>query len=600
MANTDAYWLNSWDESCYQNDVNICRKDWYKTPQGSHLIMWEVFKTIEMVDSKRLFATQDSLKKYGFLFPNYADVSLEISRYDGSYEEKVESDLAEYNLPIGFVKDKNKLNNRNYLGLTCAACHTGEVSLGDEKYFIEGGQANADLALFLLQLAEALEANKADYWKLQRFKNRFTKYVLGNIDLAAAPIGFLTPKKYLDEAIQYVRGFSDRNHYAVESGPARLDAIGSILNQLHVSHSGESESLAKPLTAPVSYPYIWGVENLECVQTNCISNDPLARNVGEVLGVFGYVDVNENKYIDNTIEMISQQLHLNTLFNSTAKIDNMYLLERTLAKMSPPKWPRSFPELDQHLVSYGHQIYTQYCSGCHVDTTDGIDSSELTAPNSIGKQFTKIARVHYSQVGTDAAFALDYGPRKEKSGIMGTVISIAAPDSVDPETGIPFSEVFPETFNGLVLLGAATNVIIDDHSKTIGFKIRAAQAYSELSPADAVKALMVDYAAGQVDRNVLTPTSYRAKPLDGIAFTGPFLHNGSVRTLQDLLAPPADRPTAFYSGTTEYDVSGVGYKNAGRFLLDTTIRGNSKEGHVYGTQLSVDEKTALLEYLKSI
>jgi len=597
-ADEGTYWMNSWDQDCYEYGENTCRDGWYKTPQGSHLIMWEVFKTIEEADSQNLFSERNSLSKYGFLFPEQTPYTP--GNYDGSYEERVERDLSQDGLALGMVKDKSQLDNVNYMGLTCAGCHTSSITYGSNNYFVEGGQANADVARFLNELADALEANRNNSSKYSRWRSRFKSYVRSNRDYGAKTISTWFINQYIDKAIDYARGFSDRNHQQVVNGPARLDAIGSILNQLHVSHANESESLAKPLTAPVSYPYIWNVADLECVQTNCISNNPLARNVGEVLGVFGYVDVDEDPWIDNTIEMLGQQLGLNSLFNTTAKVDNMYALERTLDKMNPPKWPSSFPALDSQLVADGEALYNANCTSCHVNTSDGVDASELTAPNSIGKQFIKVGRQHYTEVGTDPAFAEDYGTRKEKSGVMGTVISIAAPDSVDPETGIPFGEYFPETFNGLVLLGAATDVIIDDHFKTLGFKLKAYAAYPGLSLSDAEAALQAEYVAGQVDRGEITPTSYRAKPLDGIAFTGPFLHNGSVRTLEDMLKSPQDRPSSFYTGTTEYDVNGAGYMSGGDFLLDTTIRGNTKEGHVYGTTLSSSDKLALLEYLKSI
>ena len=55
-----------------------------------------------------------------------------------------------------------------------------------------------------------------------------------------------------------------------------------------------------------------------------------------------------------------------------------------------------------------------------------------------------------------------------------------------------------------------------------------------------------------------------------------------------------------HTGTREYDAYGVGYVNGGDFLLDTTIRGNGKEGHVYGTTLTDVDKAALLEYMKSL
>jgi hypothetical protein len=593
-------WMNRWDASCYTDayDGNRCRQDWYKTPQGSHLILWEVFKTIEAADSEDLFSERPSLSRYGFLYPEAAAYASTPGDYDGFYGERVERDLSVDGLPLGFLKDKSRLDNRNYVGLSCAACHTGQVTHGDDQYYVEGGQANADVADFLLKLGDALEANKVDRRKRDRFKSRFRSYAWDNKDWGAAPINVFAGERYLDEAIAYVRGFTNRNTYGVESGPTRLDAVGSILNQLHVSYANRDESAAVPLTAPVSYPYIWGVSKLECVQTNCISNEPLARNIGEVLGVFGYVNIDEDENVDNFVELVFKWL--TPLFDFTPKVDNMFTLESSLTKVSPPKWPDSFPALDPQKLARGRDVYAANCSSCHVDTTDGVDDSELTPPNSIGRRYTKITRMPYADIGTDPAFAEDYGRLKAPTRILGTVLSIAAPDRVDPETGIPFGEQVPQEFNALILLGIAANVIKQDHFESLGFRLRAERAYPELSGDDAVEALRVDYLGGQVDRNTLTPTAYRAKPLDGIAFTGPYLHNGSVRTLSDLLKRPADRPTSFRTGTTEYDVANAGYMDAGDFVLDTTIRGNRKDGHDYGTSLTSEDKAALLEFLKSL
>ncbi len=183
MASDGIYWMNSWDQSCYEDNTNTCREDWYKIPQGSHLLKWEVFNTIETEDSEELFSARESLSQYGYLYPEAAAYSAETEVYDGSVGERVEQYVSEYDLPIGMVKDKSQLNSRNYLGLTCAACHTGKVTYGDNTYYVEGGQANADMFKFLEKLRDALQANKDDPEKLARFKSRFVQYTLSNIDL---------------------------------------------------------------------------------------------------------------------------------------------------------------------------------------------------------------------------------------------------------------------------------------------------------------------------------------------------------------------------------------------------------------------------------
>jgi hypothetical protein len=99
---------------------------------------------------------------------------------------------------------------------------------------------------------------------------------------------------------------------------------------------------------------------------------------------------------------------------------------------------------------------------------------------------------------------------------------------------------------------------------------------------------------------------YANMPLDGLWARAPYLHNGAVPTLRDLLNAPASRPTQYYRGDDEYDPHNVGFRSDraisadGRalFLFDTTQRGNGNGGHTYGTDLTDAEKAALLEYLK--
>jgi hypothetical protein len=91
------------------------------------------------------------------------------------------------------------------------------------------------------------------------------------------------------------------------------------------------------------------------------------------------------------------------------------------------------------------------------------------------------------------------------------------------------------------------------------------------------------------------------------------LHNGSVPTLRDLLNPPAQRPVTFHRGYDVFDPINVGFKEPEPkpigpkgelqnryFLHDTRVRAEGNGGHLYGTQLSDDDKNKLLEYLKTL
>lgn len=93
---------------------------------------------------------------------------------------------------------------------------------------------------------------------------------------------------------------------------------------------------------------------------------------------------------------------------------------------------------------------------------------------------------------------------------------------------------------------------------------------------------------------------YWAASLDGVWARVPYLHNGSVRTMQELLTPPAQRAKSFHRGSQEYDATQMGYTDAGAYVLDTSTSGNSNVGHDYGTALTADEKRDLIEYLKTL
>jgi hypothetical protein len=109
------------------------------------------------------------------------------------------------------------------------------------------------------------------------------------------------------------------------------------------------------------------------------------------------------------------------------------------------------------------------------------------------------------------------------------------------------------------------------------------------------------------------PYGYVSPPLDGIWLRAPYLHNGSVPTLRDLLNPPNERPQTFHRGYDVFDPIKVGFKEPPArptgpngeltqpyFLFDTREKGNGNQGHTYGTQLSNEDKEKLLEYLKTL
>lgn len=112
-------------------------------------------------------------------------------------------------------------------------------------------------------------------------------------------------------------------------------------------------------------------------------------------------------------------------------------------------------------------------------------------------------------------------------------------------------------------------------------------------------------------RHFKLQNGYVNTPLEGAWLRAPYLHNGSVPTMRDLLEAPGKRPVRFCRGGELYDWKKLGYFSApvaangrdacpGQFLYDTTVRGNSNAGHIYGTTLGNADKDALMEFLKTL
>jgi len=99
---------------------------------------------------------------------------------------------------------------------------------------------------------------------------------------------------------------------------------------------------------------------------------------------------------------------------------------------------------------------------------------------------------------------------------------------------------------------------------------------------------------------------YVAVPLDGVWLRAPYLHNGSVPSLEELFEPPGKRRPTFYRGYDVYDPHRVGFISDGEAAqrigmpYDTRLPGNSNAGHLYGVDLPPAQKRALIEFLKTL
>lgn len=115
------------------------------------------------------------------------------------------------------------------------------------------------------------------------------------------------------------------------------------------------------------------------------------------------------------------------------------------------------------------------------------------------------------------------------------------------------------------------------------------------------------FAQGDLPARLVPSSGYVAPPLDGIWATAPYLHNGSVPTLETLLNSNA-RPTYwkrnFEKPSYNYQTVGWDYETckepARKKVYNTTLKGYGNRGHYFGDHLSSEERKALIEYLKTL
>jgi hypothetical protein len=197
-------------------------------------------------------------------------------------------------------------------------------------------------------------------------------------------------------------------------------------------------------------------------------------------------------------------------------------------------------------------------------------------------------------VGTDPRFAVNYAER------------FADPDSAG--TGVLFGafKLYPillEKFGqrasgGDVFANAVLGAYRGRGPGKLG--ISSLPATARENEAAATNAIRKFSKAAQQAKIV---AAYKARPLNGIWATAPYLHNGSVPDIAELLKAPADRMKTFWIGSHDFDAVNLGLsvaKAADAFLFDTSQPGNSNQGHDYGTTLDHDHKKALIEFLKTL
>ena len=351
-------------------------------------------------------------------------------------------------------------------------------------------------------------------------------------------------------------------HSPVAYGYARLDAFGNILNQVTVFALNLRQNKKAP-DAPVSYPFVWDTPHHDVVQWNGSASNspqgagPLSRNTGEVLGVFGHLKIKRKWWWP-----------WSRVYESSVNMVNLGKLEKQLESLWSPVWPdQVLGALDRSGEQFakGKELYAAKCSACHTEIVRNDPARRIKA---------KMVKV--TGVGTDSTMSHNF------------LSNIAATGILEGQKTRLFSG---EKFGPTAPAGA---LLVNSVIGTMG-----------RHPVEAAKAIREDWMKVP-DAAEFDPASYKGRPLNGIWATAPFLHNGSVPNLWELLKPEDQRVKTFYVGSREFDPQHVGFissQTPGAFEFDTSLKANSNKGHsgpAYGTAMSDDDKRALLNYLKTL
>ncbi len=479
-----------------------------------------------------------------------------LSRYGFIYAEGA-SPLNPHQLPIGFALDKQAIPEGGVaVGLTCAACHTADVMVQGKRIRVDGGPANLDFDAFFSDLAAAVHRTFHDPNAFQRFATRLIP------DPTPAKVNTL--RKQFAKFQTLMAGEAVIRRPAHPSGFGRVDALTQIINSLAVVAQKDPLNVVAP-NAPTSYPHLWLTPQLEFVQWNPIAASPIGRNGGEVLGVFG-----------------TSRLHGSEprRYESSLLIRELGLLEKWIELLKPPKWNEPlFGAIDRDLAAQGKVLYERHCVSCHT-----VEPYRMTDPsaNFSNKQFIEIGRVDYRKVGTDPLYV--------QALLERTVRTNAATRAANGgQEIVPALQFFLNAVAPVVERAMnEAQIPLVERLELSGFRYRPSTR-----PGDKPQ----PYA----------PPSFgdlKAGPLVGIWATGPFLHNGSVPTIDDLLKPASQRPAEFYTGFRELDRERLGFistSGPNRHKLNTKLLGNGNQGHEYPREpLTPPERKALIEFLKSL
>jgi hypothetical protein len=369
--------------------------------------------------------------------------------------------------------------------------------------------------------------------------------------------------------------------------------------------------------APVLIAPLWYTHDYDWVQSVAAIGQPLGRNVTESWGV--------NSAVDLTNPDPNQRFH------TSIPIKNIFWMESLISVMKPPKWPDDIMgKVDPKLVEEGRYLYEekvfdnaltpaeeQWCP----DASPSGDYQPCPNPNTQnkglcarchgpvgqvnanenGKRYFQLPMYKLSVIGTDPLDAENFNGRQVYTGVLKAQFGGKDKVGIGEALLVTTTEIMARELDH-------QHIAPDDHLKVTGFRKNEFRA----------------------------PLAYPARPLTGYWATPPYMHNGAIPNLYEVMSPVSERSKSFWTGSQEFDPVKVGYRTdkfeggfkfdtrrnflqtteysvrelfSGHLRFDRNIAGNSNLGHefrdaakgtpgVIGPYLTPHERMAIIEYMK--
>lgn len=488
----------------------------------------------------------------------------------------LESQLNPQRLPIGLTVSHHPTTAKlydagNWVGINCAGCHTSVIRIAGQDVIIRGGSALFNLQTFAQTIKDSVSGTLSDEEKFERLARRL------KVDEQERLLLRHHLETYLQDfsrTTQRDQRYMARNGTETTFGPGRIDGIGTINNQTTCEMSAQlgDPVLTKLFNRPencqssqqmTNIPFIWGSPQQYWAQLDGSVHSSLGRNWGQSAGTFAK-------------SWIEARPDGRPAFRTTTDLDGLVELEKYLKLVKAPTWnslvkAKLARPFDQNLLARGEYLYEANCIQCHATNPN------FTPPNMFGNSFNE---VWIGTVGTsDILLRGNYERRSRVADFLIPLVRAKfGAESVDAN-GMTYAWIY--------------------RALIVGAQIREEFTERGLTPqqqAQVTNCLDPDVFQYQV--------GMKARSLEGAFLTAPFLHNGSVESLDELLMPAAERKREFYVGCRNYDLVSLGFNcdehDTGAWRYDTTLEGNSNQGHEYGVDLSPVDRLALLEFIKGI